>query len=375
MELRVVFYLSAHGFGHATRMIAIIRELLSQADLEIFVKTNVPKWLFMNSLSERYEAKIEIVHQECDVGVIYTSGFLIDILETSKVIRQMVATEKTFLNEEHRFCRNNNIQLVICDIPPLPFLVANKLNIPCVGISNFNWYDIYEYLYQKEEHGDLLGVLKKISSYYELADLLLELPFATSNESFSEKLSVPLVVRKRTRQPDNIKETLNIEPHQKLIFVSLGWHEFKETIRKMFFDVTYLKDSKNVFLLSSNLRKFVEPQKYIRFIPSEDPNSQDYVAACDLVISKLGYGIVSECVANGIPMIYTIRSNYIEDILMGQQLETFNTAKFLPPERFLRGDWLNMIEEAVKLKNIAQHVHIDLNGAEKCSQYLMQYLE
>ena len=233
MELRVVFYLSAHGFGHATRMIAIIRELLSQADLEIFVKTNVPKWLFMNSLCERYEAKIEIVHKECDVGVIYTSGFLIDILETSKVIRQMVATEKTFLNEEHRFCRNNNIQLIICDIPPLPFLVANKLNIPCVGISNFNWYDIYEYLYQKEEHGDLLGVLKKISSYYELADLLLELPFATSNESFSEKLSVPLVVRKRTRQPDNIKETLNIEPHQKLIFVSLGWHELKETIRRI----------------------------------------------------------------------------------------------------------------------------------------------
>ena len=60
---------------------------------------------------------------------------------------------------------------------------------------------------------------------------------------------------------------------------------------------------------------------------------------------------------------------------LGQQLETFSTAKYLPPERFLRGDWLNMIEEAVNLKNIAQHVHIDLNGAEKCSQYLMQYLE
>ena len=183
------------------------------------------------------------------------------------------------------------------------------------------------------------------------------------------------MVRKRTRQLDEIKEYLNIEPNQKLIFLSLGWHEFKETVSKMFLEFKSQKKSHNVFLLSSNLRKFTEPQEYIRFLPSLDPNSQDYIAACDLTIAKLGYGIVSECTAFGIPMLYTIRPNYIEDILMGRQLETFHTAKFLPPAEFLKGDWFYLIEEAIRLKKITQRIHIDLNGTEKCSQYLLKYLE
>jgi len=375
MVTRVAFYLSAHGFGHATRMIAIIKELLFQTDLEIFVKTNVPKWLFLNSITTRNKDRIKIVPQECDVGVIYTSGFLIDTLKTSKVIRQMVASEKTFLNNESQFCQDKNIKLIICDIPPLPFLIADKSNIPSVGISNFNWYDIYDYLYQKEKQKDFLNVVEKIASYYELADLFLELPFTTSNKIFTEKIAVPLVVRKKTRKLTEIRKNLSITPQQKLIFLSLGWHEIKEAVRKMFSDVASLKNSNTVFLLSSNLRKFSEPKNYFRFLPSEDPNSQDYIAACDLVVSKLGYGIVSECVANKIPMIYMIRPNYIEDILMSRKLDTFKTSNFLPSDQFLNGDWFYMIDEAIKLKKISQTVNIDLNGAERCSKYLLRYLE
>ena len=39
---------------------------------------------------------------------------------------------------------------------------------------------------------------------------------------------------------------------------------------------------------------------------------QDVVAAADLVITKPGYGIVSECVANGTPLLYTSRGRFVE---------------------------------------------------------------
>ena len=91
------------------------------------------------------------------------------------------------LTEELQFCQNSDIKLIISDIPPLPFLLGNKMDIPSVGISNFNWYDIYSHLHIEEEHKDLLSAVEKISSYYELADLFLELPFATSNELLKKR--------------------------------------------------------------------------------------------------------------------------------------------------------------------------------------------
>src|SRR5262249_23764997 len=39
---------------------------------------------------------------------------------------------------------------------------------------------------------------------------------------------------------------------------------------------------------------------------------QDLVAAADVVVSKPGYGIVSECVANDTPLLYTSRGRFIE---------------------------------------------------------------
>ena len=39
---------------------------------------------------------------------------------------------------------------------------------------------------------------------------------------------------------------------------------------------------------------------------------QDLVAAADVVVSKPGYGIVSECVANGAALLYTSRGRFIE---------------------------------------------------------------
>ena len=43
----------------------------------------------------------------------------------------------------------------------------------------------------------------------------------------------------------------------------------------------------------------------------------DLLAACDVVVTKLGYGIVSECIANGVALLYALRGRFIEqDVFM-----------------------------------------------------------
>jgi hypothetical protein len=43
----VVFYISGHGLGHASRDIEVMRALLARRpDLPIVVRTSAPRWLF-----------------------------------------------------------------------------------------------------------------------------------------------------------------------------------------------------------------------------------------------------------------------------------------------------------------------------------------
>ncbi|MBD3227356.1 MAG: hypothetical protein GF329_04135, partial [Candidatus Lokiarchaeota archaeon] len=47
--MKILCYISSHGFGHATRTFATLRELLRYEDTEIILRANLPRWLVTNS--------------------------------------------------------------------------------------------------------------------------------------------------------------------------------------------------------------------------------------------------------------------------------------------------------------------------------------
>ena len=50
----VVFYVSGHGFGHATRDAALIAALSAgRDDLRLIVRTSAPEWLFTTTSGAR----------------------------------------------------------------------------------------------------------------------------------------------------------------------------------------------------------------------------------------------------------------------------------------------------------------------------------
>ena len=62
----LVFYISGHGFGHASRDVEIINALRArQPDLPIVVCTQVPPWLMQSSVTH----PVELRQIECDTGL------------------------------------------------------------------------------------------------------------------------------------------------------------------------------------------------------------------------------------------------------------------------------------------------------------------
>ncbi len=375
---KILFYSSGHGFGHATRMIAVVRELLKQDDYKIYFIASIPTWLVLNSFSK--ESNVEFIHTENDAGVIYGSNLLVDIPKTFNQVKEiMIDQRESYIKKELDFCKKHKIDIINSDIPSLPFIVGKKAEIPTFAISNFNWYDIYKHIFRQDQNYVLTeNDLNTIWNDYSEATLFLEMPFPTQNKMFKQKEKIPLVVRKTTRTREDIRKFLNIDEEKELIFVSLGWHNLPENeIRNVFRSLEEIsKNRGTTFLVSSILKNYISPKKnYIRFIPEFDTESQDYIASCDLVISKIGYGIVSECVANNIPMIYTIRKNYIEDKLTLKELDKLIVSEYVPAEQFLKGAWINLVEDMLDSKNEYIQKRVNADGARIAARNILEFIK
>ena len=62
----LVFYISGHAFGHASRCIEIINAILAEdAAAEVVVRTSAARWLFDLTVKGR----IEFHERVCDTGV------------------------------------------------------------------------------------------------------------------------------------------------------------------------------------------------------------------------------------------------------------------------------------------------------------------
>ncbi|MBZ0251973.1 MAG: hypothetical protein K8I02_01420, partial [Candidatus Methylomirabilis sp.] len=65
----------------------------------------------------------------------------------------------------------------------------------------------------------------------------------------------------------------------------------------------------------------------------------DLVRAADAVVTKPGYGIFAECVANRTAMAHTDRGPFAEQRVMVARMHEYLPHAFIPPEDFVRGEW------------------------------------
>jgi len=70
---------------------------------------------------------------------------------------------------------------------------------------------------------------------------------------------------------------------------------------------------------------------------------QDLVAAADVVVTKPGYGIVSECAANGTPLLYTSRGRFVEYEVFVEEMPRILRCRYISQEDLLAGRWADAV--------------------------------
>lgn len=323
--MRICFYISDYGYGHAARQIAVIRKLISEfEDIKIFVKTAGPLNFVRQSLPQN---NVSVIETQNDVGVVFKQGStVVDREKTKKLLDKWINSWSEYIKREEEFCRSRGVDLIISDITPQPFLVADKLGVPSIAISNFTWHYIFYNLFGENPS------VERLEGAYQKANLALVLPFNESMELFEDKREISLVSREITRNKSSMREQLGLD--KTLVFLGAGRSFDPSILGKVRIDSEELN-----FLASSNI-EFDGALK----IPSGETETQNYVAMCDLIVSKTGYSTVSEAIRGEVPMVLFKRDGYQEDDLIANQVESLGIGKEVSEESLINGEWVYEVE-------------------------------
>ena len=124
-------------------------------------------------------------------------------------------------------------------------------------------------------------------------------------KSFKSKKQVGLVCKKSTDSRKLVRAKLGVKESDICIFVNLSNYF---TIKS--------KIPSNVKIISTGAYINSDNVKYIKHWIE----GQNIIAASDLVICKCGYGMISECLTNGIPFLYISDDNHLEQKAISDQL-------------------------------------------------------
>jgi L-arabinokinase len=71
---------------------------------------------------------------------------------------------------------------------------------------------------------------------------------------------------------------------------------------------------------------------------------EDLVAAADVVVTKPGYGIVAECIANGPAVLYTSRGPFAEYDVLVREMPRYLRCHFIDQAALRAGRWETALE-------------------------------
>lgn len=312
MSQRILFALTSHGLGHTMRSLAVARSLKNRhPDVEIVVATTTPQTRVARELGTPF------VYRPVDYepGTLQCNCFEMDIPGTRQAYRRYVEDRPRRLGAEIDFLHASGCTAVVSDIPALPVHAAAQVGLPAIGISNFTWDWILGPLFAGS---DVESVVALLAADYAGGTIQLRLPFGPDESPFPRSEPAPLVSRRARLDAKEVRRRLEIpqrDPHRLVVVCPGGWDPDA-------WAPIHVRRCDGVRFLTVGDLPVTADAPLHRF-PHELPlgvTFPDLVAAADLVVSKPGYGIASECASHRTGMVVIERPLFREGPLL---LETF----------------------------------------------------
>ncbi len=275
---------------------------------------------------------------EVDSGVVQIDSLRLDEAATLARACQFHRGLVDRAKAESAILREHEARFVVADAPPLGCAAAAAAGVPAVVCSNFTW----DWIYQGYAAPD--DLVLRIREAYGKAEAAWRLPMHGGFEGFARIEDVPFVARHARYGRAETRRRLRLPADTPLALSSFGGYGVSAL------DVARLDCLDRIGIVLTG-RPPDRPPAHdgVWFVDEEDLYAsalryEDLVAAVDVVVTKPGYGIVSECVANDTAILYTSRGRFAEYDVLVREMPRYLRCRYLPQEDLLAGRWLDALE-------------------------------
>jgi L-arabinokinase len=324
----LVAYVSGHGYGHATRVGEVLRRAREmQSDVRITVVTSGPEALYRRAIPGPFEFR----SLDCDLGLVQKGPLVIDEAATAAAWKHFVRELPDRIDAEWRWLRHTGAKAVLGDIPPLAFQAAHDAGVPSFGLANFSWDWIYRHLGSR--HPVLRAAGEKCAEAYRHTGLLFKLPFAGDLSVFPRIEEIPLIARRPKVAKEDVRRRLGMggAPIVLLSFGGLGLPNFDYRVLGHLADYHFLVTGM-IADVAPNVRVLLEAEMDDLSLAYED-----VVGAADVVLTKPGYGIVSDAIGAGTRLVYTDRGDFPEYPILVRELPRYLAVEYITSTELFDG--------------------------------------
>jgi L-arabinokinase len=297
-----------------------------------------------------------------DVGMVQIDSIRVDVPSTLERISALYSRRHQRVEAEADFLRKHDIRLVVTDIPAIPIAAAAAMGIPRIAVGNFAWDWIYSEFLDQDARWP--GIVNAFREDYVQTDMLLRLPFCGEMESFPYVEDIPLVATPGKSNRDAIAAWTGRDPRKKWILLSFTSLDFTN---EALAEIEGIEGYE--FYAVSPL---AWPQSRICTLDRRKIAFADVVASMDAVISKPGFGILSDCIANDKPLIYADRSNFLEYPILVEAIRKYIRHVHIPAPKLYSGHLAESLKQIWDAPPPPSS--ISLGGDRIAAQRIIQYV-
>ncbi len=377
MAAAIVFYVSGHGFGHASRTIEVINAVLDRRpETRIGVRTSAPRWLFDLTV----KGKIAFSTLECDTGVVQIDALTLDEADSIRRAAAFHSDLVTRAATETRVLRELGAGLIVGDIPPLAFAVGAAAGIPSIALGNFTW----DWVYADYPRVRLApSLLPTIRGAYAKGTMALRLPMSAGFETFSNVKEIPMIARHATRTRQEVCKLLKLPADKPLVLMSFGGYglpgldtdglaKFKKYTVVTTANLPVGRTRKQA-LLAERKGSFISVNEEAMY--NAGVRYEDLVGAAEAVVTKPGYGIITECIANDTAVLYTSRGHFPEYDVLVEEMPKYLRTAFIGQEDLFAGKWGTPLDKLLAQPKAKHHKKPDTSGADAAAEILLKTLD
>ncbi|KAI4379727.1 hypothetical protein MLD38_005984 [Melastoma candidum] len=356
-NLVFAYYVTGHGFGHATRVVEVVRHLIL-AGHDVHVVTAAPDFVFT---TEVQSPRLFIRKVLLDCGAVQADALTVDRLASlEKYSETAVVPRASILATEVEWLKSIKADLVVTDVVPVACCAAADAGIRSVCVTNFSWDFIYaEYVMDAGHHHR--KIVWQIAEDYSHCEFLIRLPGYCPMPAFRDAIDVPLVVRRLHRTREEVRKELGISEDVKVVILNFGGQPSGWKLEEKYLPPGWLclvcgaSESQNL------------PPNFVKL--AKATYTPDVIAASDCMLGKIGYGTVSEALAYKLPFVFVRRDYFNEEPFLRNMLEYYQCGVEMIRRDLLTGHWKPYLERAVRLKPCYEG---GINGGEVAAHILQE---